>query len=557
MARRVGKFIKRLFIALAVLGVVTWISFTVAVKLCIAKPPPVPPEAQALRQLAPVVRDGRTWLGNSWMENREGLPAFYVAGTPYEMGHAAGLLTKDLHYTLEGEFLEMIRSYVPREWVLNIIRDYIIIKNRNLPRFVDARYQMEILGGCVGGPDIRPELGDYYNRRLNYHAAHDLSYLLMDNPLVAMAGCTAFGAWGKATADGHLITGRNFDWEAADVFSRDRVVQMYEPDRAIPFLAVSWAGMVGVVSGMNRAGVSITMNGAPSELPDSIASPSAFVARAVLEKAHNLAEAVAILSNANVFVSTLWLVGSRADGRFICVEKTPTATRVREPDGDSIVCANHFLTEELKDGAKNREYRAESTSVSRDARMVELLRETHGEITPVRAVEILRDRKLPGGDFPGFGHRSTLNPHIATHAVIMDLTAGIVWVALPPHQLGKFVAFDVADFGRRLPDQALSADPLLAAGEFERTRAAQLKLKSAEDALRGNDAKAALEAAEAAEKLNPGFYQNASVKGRALLAIGRRDEARVELQRALDARPAFAQERRELEEMLRGDNARK
>ena len=27
-------------------------------------------------------------------------------------------------------------------------------------------------------------------------------------------GCTAFGAWGAATANGHLLTGRNFDWEA-------------------------------------------------------------------------------------------------------------------------------------------------------------------------------------------------------------------------------------------------------------------------------------------------------------------------------------------------------
>ena len=43
---------------------------------------------------------------------------------------------------------------------------------------------------------------------------------------------------------------------------------MCEPDNGIPFISLSWAGMAGVVSGMNRAGVSVTVNGAPSSLPE-------------------------------------------------------------------------------------------------------------------------------------------------------------------------------------------------------------------------------------------------------------------------------------------------
>jgi hypothetical protein len=42
---------------------------------------------------------------------------------------------------------------------------------------------------------------------------------------------------------------------------------MCEPAGGIPFISLSWAGMAGVVSGMNRAGVSVTVNGAPSALP--------------------------------------------------------------------------------------------------------------------------------------------------------------------------------------------------------------------------------------------------------------------------------------------------
>ena len=136
-------------------------------------------------------------------------------------------------------------------------------------------YRLEIYGSVLGCPDVHPELGDYYNRVLNYHAAHDVSYMMIDNPLVSRAGCTSFGAWGGATENGHLLTGRNFDWEAAEVFSRDRVVMMCEPDDGIPFISLSWAGMAGVVSGMNRAGLSVTINGAPSSLPRETAAPVA------------------------------------------------------------------------------------------------------------------------------------------------------------------------------------------------------------------------------------------------------------------------------------------
>ena len=123
---------------------------------------------------------------------------------------------------------------------------------------------------------------------------------------------------------------------------------MCEPDGGIPFISLSWAGMAGVVSGMNRAGISVTINGAPSSLPRETATPVAMVARDVLQKAHKLDEALAILRNAKVFVSTIWLVGSRADGKFVVVEKTPDATQVREPDGDSIVCRESFSDARLE-----------------------------------------------------------------------------------------------------------------------------------------------------------------------------------------------------------------
>jgi tetratricopeptide (TPR) repeat protein len=166
-------------------------------------------------------------------------------------------------------------------------------------------------------------------------------------------------------------------------------------------------------------------------------------------------------------------------------------------------------------------------------------------------VDFLRDRKLPGGIFAGDGHRGSLNAFIATHAVVMDLTAGIFWAASPPNGLGKFIAFDVNNFTNELPELTIDADPALADGEYERVRQSQQCLSDGLVALKKADAAGALQLAEKAETLNPGFYQNSFLQGRALLALGRRDEAAQAFEKALSEQPAFLKETQQLEELLR------
>ena len=545
------RWLKRIAIGVVVFGLVGWLTLTLMLRHWTARPPPMPPDVSIMQRSLETAADGRTRFGECWTERREGLLVVRLKGKPFDMGYASGRLLCEQTHTLETEFLEMIRGYVPQDWKIKLLKNYITYRNRHLSEFIPLEYRLQLLGSTLGCTDIHPQFGDHYDRVLNYHAAQDVSYMMIDNPLVSRAGCTAFAAWGSVSAGGHLITGRNFDWEAAEVFSRDRVVILCEPEGGIPFISLAWAGMAGVVSGMNRAGISVTINGAPCALPDETATPVAMVARDVLQKTRNLKEALEVIRNSKVFVSTIWLLGSRADGKFVVVEKTPETTSVREPGGDSIISANHFQTDVLKAVERNTNFMAESTSVSRYARMDELLRSGRGTINPVRATEMLRDRKLPGGVAAGDTHRGTLNACIATHAVVMDMTDGIFWAASPPNQLGRFVAFDVQNFDRVLPERSLPADPVVASGQYEKTRQARTLLRSGTSALKLGDARAALKAADDAEALNPGFYQNAALRGRALLRLGRRDEAKIAFTAAIAAHPAFLAERLEFEEELR------
>jgi hypothetical protein len=541
--------LKKTLVVLAILILGGWLAGRMLVRSWTAKPPPLPADQTILRA-TPEVRDGRTWLGQSWVGIREGLPVIRLKGAPFDMGYASGkLLEKPLH-TLEEEFLVMIKGYVPQNWKLNLLKTYVVYRNRRLSDYLSLADRQQLHGVVLGCRDAHPELGDFYNRMLNYHAAHDISYMMIDNPLASKAGCTAFGAWGRATVGGHLVTGRNFDWEAAPVFGRERYVILCEPDDAIPFVSLAWAGLAGAVSGLNRAGVSVTINGAPSSLPAETATPVALVARQVLQQAHNLPEALEIIKKSRVFVSTLWLVGSRADGKFVVVERTPKAMAVREPEGDRIVSANHFETEPLKDDARNVRYLAEATSLSRYQRLSELIETNRGRLDAVTAAAMLRDQRLPGGGFPGHGHRATLNPLIATHATIMDLTDGIFWAAAPPHQLGRFVAFDVHDFDRELPALTIPADALVTTGDFEKIQLARQALRAGRQAMSQADPRTALAAAGRAEANNPGFYQNAWLRGLALLGLERPAEAATALRAALAAQPAFRSEKQEIEVLL-------
>jgi tetratricopeptide (TPR) repeat protein len=157
-----------------------------------------------------------------------------------------------------------------------------------------------------------------------------------------------------------------------------------------------------------------------------------------------------------------------------------------------------------------------------------------------------RDRCLPGGKFPGNGHRGSLNPLIATHAVIFDVTAGLFWAVTPPHQLGRFVAIDMNDFERLLPERAIAADP----NDFAAYRQALAELERARQAMRHQDFAVALTAVAKAEELNPGYYQNALLLGEIRLRTGNKSGAREVLQLALERQPALGGERKRIAEML-------
>ena len=267
---------------------------------------------------------------------REGLTVIRLKGSPFDMGYASGKLLQDQMKTLEDEFLVMIHSYVPQEWKLKIPQGLRHVPQPAAERLCFAGGSAPKFTGQPPAARTRIQNWEFTTTACSsvHHAAHDISYMMIDNPLISKAGCTAL-APGQRDSEWPPHHRTQLRLEAAEVFSRDRIVIMCEPDGGIPFISLSWASMAGVVSGMNRAGISVTISGAPSSPPGETATPVAMVARDVLQKATTLTNALDIIRSTRVFVSTLWLIGRKTGwmAKFVVVEKTRSHERSASPSG--------------------------------------------------------------------------------------------------------------------------------------------------------------------------------------------------------------------------------
>lgn len=452
-------------------GFLIWVRTT-----CFASPPKIEGHPAILDATIQRDEDGRQRLGSSWFLAREGRSTMYLEGDPYSLGYANARLASDWMYEQEESLIATVREFLPSDlqfWGITLL---VLTNNRSLPDYVPEEYQLEIRGLADGSEDPFPDYGPRYHRILNYHAAHDISHWVWDKPVI---GCNALAARGAWTANGHLLVARNFDFEAGRSFDRNKIIALFRPEEGQAFLSVVWPGMAGAVTGLNDQRIYCSINGAHSADRGRIGTPSSLVVRRVLQYSSSLEEAIEIIRNAQVFVADSYLVADGGTGEAVVVEKTPAATAVRRMKDGLVLQSNHFESEELAADEGNQEYMRVGTSLARHARLRELTDRAKGELDPPRLVEIFRDR-MAAGDTPlCVGNRGSLNAMIATHSIVADITAGVLWVSRGPHQLGEFDRYTIEGFGAE-QEAPIPADPGLADGTHERLVRARGLLEDAQ-----------------------------------------------------------------------------
>lgn len=236
-----------------------------------------------------------------WAEEVDGTLVLHLAGSPYEMGYQRGYFARD-KVLLTLDLFESLLKLAQQEMGLPRTATHFLL---------DLTYQL-----------CSPFIPDRYKRELEGIAdasGCDLQMLRRGHiiSVVTERGCSAFAVWGKATVGGKLFHGRNFDWILSAGLEDTAVLALYEPEGLNAFASAGYAGLIGVLSGMNMEGISISQIGAITKDQSWRGLPLEFVLRRILEESSNLDEVSEIMHSVRHTVGFNYVIadGDTGDAR--------------------------------------------------------------------------------------------------------------------------------------------------------------------------------------------------------------------------------------------------
>jgi len=410
---------------------------------------------------------------NYLTKNKQQLWELYIKGNPLQLGYNNGALTQDLMQKQEEIFFSKVEGFVPSKFKQKLLSGFLKWYNRKMYLNVREDFQAELYGLSQYSSDKYDFIAPKFRRAMYLHGAHDIGHAMQD---LMVVGCTSLAVWNENTEDGDLLIGRNFDFYVGDEFAKNKLIEFVEPENGIPYLSVSWPGMIGVVSGMNKEGITVTINAGKSKIPLTAKTPISFVTREILQYATTIDEAIAIAKKRKVFVSESILVGSANDKNAVIIEVSPDNFGVyRVENSSKVFCTNHFQSEAYKNDKRNQKHIVESHSEYRYEKLQELLQENK-KLNPEKMASILRDKSGLKGEKIGYGNEKAINQLLAHHAVIFSPQKKLVWVSSNPYQLGEFVCYDLNEIftDKRLKSGEfaksnlnIAKDPFLDSQEFE------------------------------------------------------------------------------------------
>lgn len=429
---------------------------------------------------------------NYLTKNKQQIWELYIQGNPLQLGYNNGALTQNLMQKQEEIFFSKIEGFVPSKFKQNLLRGFLKWYNRKMYLNVREDFQAEVYGMSQYSSDKYNFIAPKFLRSMYLHGAHDIGHAMQD---LMMVGCTSLAVWNENTEDGDLLIGRNFDFYVGDDFAKNKIIEFVQPEEGIPYLSVTWAGMIGVVSGMNKEGITVTINAGKSKIPMAAKTPISLVTREILQYARTIDEAIVIAKKRKVFVSESILVGSANDKNAVIIEVSPENFGVYKVENTSrVFCTNHFQSEAYKNDKRNQKHIAESHSEYRYEKLQELLAENK-KLNPEKMAAILRDKSGLKGEKIGFGNEKAINQLIAHHAVIFAPQKKLVWVSANPYQLGEFVCYDLNEIfsDKRLKNGAfakselnIAKDPFLDSQEFKNYEQYKMMSEEVEKGIEGN-----------------------------------------------------------------------
>lgn len=483
-------------------------------------------------------------IGSSFVFEKQGIQACVSNGTASMRGFAQGRLyeekIKQQQAVVDALTIQLSGGRIRSQ----LVQKHFFISNKYYNNHLSDSVKAELFGLTVALENSSFNMRKQYNNCLNQQLVYDRLHHLKDQTLLQGL---AFGITEQWTKDDAILLARSFDFKYSKELEANKVVRLVTPQNGYRYIAVGWPGFIGVVTGMNEHGLGLALLAAPSKRVKKRGQPVALLARQVLEQAKTLAEAEAIIATAAIGVSESFFIGSGEENKFVVIEKSPNRLEKRKMKYGIALATNRFQSKAFEAELAGQ---VSGISKARQQRLNELIYINKGKINVERAVKILRDRRGLYGTTMSMGHPHAINALNTCHGVVMDLKKKVLWVGASPYQLGAFVPFSFDHFSDLNKKESIPADRLVTFGFYKNYVVYQLGKREAEGLLKQGRYQEALAWIQEMSPLNPKDYQAYILCGRALQALGRKDEAIYNYQQASRLKPAYPEEQQFIKEAI-------
>lgn len=165
--------------------------------------------------------------------------------------------------------------------------------------------------------------------------------------LTPMTACSSISLPADAFEDGVPRLARNLDFPSMNIADRHSIVVIFRPAGRNQFAAVTWPGLLGVLSGMNEHGLVLVNMEVTRERRLPAAMPYIYLYRTVLEQCATVEEAVELLRTTPRQSANNILLMDAHGGR-AAVEITPEGIVVRRAEADQpVISTNHHRGTDL------------------------------------------------------------------------------------------------------------------------------------------------------------------------------------------------------------------
>ena len=341
--------------------------------------------------IQPVKAESRNVIatyGEGYLEDINGVLVLHVKGSPYEMGYQNGFLLKDRIQGLQGE-IQQIADIMGFSY-----EDFVDCAQAIEPH-IPQEYVHE-MQGLADGADIN------YTDVLIANIGPDTQWLCG----ARSTECNGFVVFENATRDGHLYHGRSNDYPLPLPDEPIGLITVYEPENGNAFVNAGNLGFIGVESGMNEGGISLSWTGSFTNDLASDGMPSLLMFREVLQYSNNLTEAINIICQTDRTIGWNIVLGDGKNLNACVVETSANYCEVfwaGDPAEDiephhsipnAVRRANHYVDPELADTQRSpydpRESSWIADSWARYEKLSQLIEENYSDIDAGMSIEFLR-----------------------------------------------------------------------------------------------------------------------------------------------------------------------